>query len=45
MKLSLLGVLDTLSTTWLTKYLLLPDLNLQLFLLPKCLSYDFSLKD
>ena len=45
MNLSVLGWLDTLSTTWLTKYFLLPDLNLQFFLLPKCLSNDFSIKD
>ena len=45
MKLSLLGWLDTLSTTRLTKNLLDPDLNLQFCLLPKCLSNDFSMKD
>ena len=44
MNVSLLGSLEILSTTLLTKNLLDPDLNLQFFLDPKCLSKDLSTK-
>ena len=42
LKLSLLGWLVILSTTWLTKIFVDPDLKSYFFLLPKCLSIDFA---
>ena len=42
LKLSLLGWLVILFTTWLTKIFVDPDLKSYFFLLPKCMSIDFA---